>query len=149
MGKRCSFSPFTTLKTNFIPNTIHSIVRIPLYKSNPAPPPSSAHPGALLVHALYARSSVYTYINAVAYPRSVVLPLPGGRGPVVPTTPIFDSTAEGKEPGVALQLKGKEINDLGIIALERAPAAGWIACTTDAVFLMKPQYYDLVIDVTF
>ncbi|KAH9054695.1 hypothetical protein EDB87DRAFT_1424980 [Lactarius vividus] len=34
--------------------------------------------------------------------------------------------------------------------LEREPRTGrgWIACTTDAVFLEKPQYYGLVIDLT-
>ena len=56
---------------------------------------------------------------------------------------------EGKEPSVAPQLKGKGIIDLDFVMLERAQAAGWIPCVTDAVFLMKPQYYDLVIDVTF
>ena len=90
-----------------------------------------------------------TYINAADCPRSGVLLLSGGRGHVISTTPFFDPTTEDKEPGFAPQLKGKEINDLRILALERALAVGWIACTTDATFLMKPQYYDLVIDVTF
>ena len=66
-----------------------------------------------------------------------------------PTTAVFDPTIESKEPGIAPQSKGKGTNDLGIVTLGRAPAAGWIACTMDAVFLMKPQYYDLVVDVTF
>ena len=46
-------------------------------------------------------------------------------------------------------MKGNETNDLGMVTLERAPAVGWITSTTGAVFLMKPQYYDLVIVVTF
>ncbi|KAF8264240.1 hypothetical protein EI94DRAFT_1738825 [Lactarius quietus] len=57
------------------------------------------------------------------------------------------------------QLKGKHkegINVLGIVTLhdidmlerESQTGRGWIACTTDAVFLEKPQYYDLVIDLT-
>ena len=66
-----------------------------------------------------------------------------------PTTAVFDPKIESKEPGVTPQLKGKEINGLGVVTLERAPAAGWIACTTAAVFLMEPQYYDPVIDATF
>ena len=65
------------------------------------------------------------------------------------TTPVFDLTTESKEPGVSTQLKGNGINDLGIVTLERAPPARWIACTTDAIFLMKSQYYDLATDVTF
>jgi len=47
---------------------------------------------------------------------------------------------EGKEPSVAPHLKSKGINDLGIIMLE---------CTPATVFLMKLQYYNLVINVTF
>ena len=91
---------------------------------------------------------MYTYINAAARLRSGVLPLPGSPGLVDPTTPVFDPMTEGKEPGIAPQLKGKGINDLGIVTLERAPAVGWISCMTDAVFLRTSQYYDLVIDWT-
>ena len=65
------------------------------------------------------------------------------------TTPVFDPTTEGNELGFSPQFKGKGINGLGIVTLECAPAAGWIVCMTDAVFLMKREYYDLVIDVTF
>ena len=53
-----------------------------------------------------------------------MLPLPGGREHVDPMTPVFDPTTEGKEPGVAPQLMSKGINDLGIVTLEREPAAG-------------------------
>ena len=81
--------------------------------SDAAPPPSSARAATLLVHAVYARSPVYTYINAAARPRTGVLPLPGGPGHVVPTTPVFDLTTESKG-----------INDFGIVTLERASAAG-------------------------
>jgi len=56
-------------------------------------------------------------------------------------------------------LKGKHkegINVLGIITLhdvdmlERESRTGCssIACRTDAVFLVKPQHYDLIIDLT-
>jgi len=72
------------------------------------------------------------------------------------TTP----TTEDEAPGAATpQLKGKHkegINVLGSITLhdidmlerESRTGRGWIACTTDAVFLEKPQHYDLVIDLT-
>jgi hypothetical protein len=71
--------------------------------------------------------------------------------------PASDSaTTEGAAPQL---LKGKHkegINVLGAITLhdidmlerESRTGRGWIACTTDAVFLEKPQYYDLVIDMT-
>ena len=73
------------------------------------------------------------------------------------TTP--PSTTEDEAPGVAPQLKGKHkegINVLGIVTLhdidmlerESRTGRGWIACTTDALFLEKPQHYDLVIDLT-
>ncbi|KAH9169740.1 hypothetical protein EDB89DRAFT_2072598 [Lactarius sanguifluus] len=66
---------------------------------------------------------------------------------------------QGEAPSATLQLKGKYkegINVLGIVTLhdidmlerESRTGRGWIACTTDAVFLEKPQYYDLIIDLT-
>src|SRR6266702_1401901 len=75
------------------------------------------------------------------------------------TTPVSDPTTECERPGTSPQLKGKHkegINVFGIIALhdidmlerESRIACGWIACTTDAVFLAKPQHYDLIIDLT-
>ena len=72
---------------------------------------------------------MHAYINAAARPRSGISPLPGEHGQVDPTTPTFDPATEGKEPGVAPQLKGKDINDLDIVTphdidtLERALAA--------------------------
>ncbi|KAI0292962.1 hypothetical protein B0F90DRAFT_1811880 [Multifurca ochricompacta] len=40
------------------------------------------------------------------------------------------------------------LHDIGVLERESTTGRGWIACTTDAVFLEKPQYYDLVIDMT-
>ncbi|KAH9034011.1 hypothetical protein EDB83DRAFT_2525299 [Lactarius deliciosus] len=56
------------------------------------------------------------------------------------------------EPNAAPQLKGKYINVLGIVTphdidmleCESQTGRGWIARTTDAVSLEKPQYYDLI-----
>ncbi|THH12947.1 hypothetical protein EW146_g7222 [Bondarzewia mesenterica] len=56
------------------------------------------------------------------------------------------------------RLKGKHkegVNVLGIVTLhdidklirEGKSGRGWIACTTDAIFLERPQYYDLIIDL--
>lgn len=57
------------------------------------------------------------------------------------------------------RLKGKHkdpINVLGMVTLadlnrleaESQTGRGWIACTTDAIFMEKPSYYDLIIDLT-
>ncbi|KAI9456040.1 hypothetical protein BJY52DRAFT_1213071 [Lactarius psammicola] len=74
------------------------------------------------------------------------------------TTP---TTAEGeaRPDGAVPRLKSKHkegINVLGSVTLhdidmlerESHTGRGWIACTTDAVFLEKPQHYDLIIDLT-
>ncbi|KAI0641636.1 hypothetical protein C8Q79DRAFT_988423 [Trametes meyenii] len=39
------------------------------------------------------------------------------------------------------------LNDLDKLELESKSGRGWIACTTDAIFLDKPAYYDLLIDL--
>ncbi|EIN04515.1 hypothetical protein PUNSTDRAFT_76382, partial [Punctularia strigosozonata HHB-11173 SS5] len=40
------------------------------------------------------------------------------------------------------------LNDMDKLKEEGANGRGWIACTTDAIFLEKPSYYDLLIDLT-
>jgi hypothetical protein len=73
-----------------------------------------------------------------------------------PASPDSPTPLEGIAPRL---LKGKHkegINVLGIVTLhdmdmlerESRTGRGWIACTTDALFLEKPQHYDLVIDLT-
>ena len=71
-------------------------------------------------------------------------------------------TSEGTEDPSSwtrtrLRSKSKEgIKVLGMVTLsdldkmhhEGKTGRGWIACTTDAIFLEKPSYYDLVIDLT-
>ncbi|KAH9938813.1 uncharacterized protein BXZ73DRAFT_89188 [Epithele typhae] len=39
------------------------------------------------------------------------------------------------------------LNDLDKLDFESKSGRGWIACTTDAIFLDKPAYYDLLIDL--
>ncbi|KAI9461513.1 hypothetical protein F5148DRAFT_243292 [Russula earlei] len=72
-------------------------------------------------------------------------------------TPL-ESLEGTSSPRQALKGKQKEgISVLGVVTLhdierierESETGRGWIACTTDAVFLEKAQYYDLVIDMTF
>ncbi|PFH49182.1 hypothetical protein AMATHDRAFT_76357 [Amanita thiersii Skay4041] len=40
------------------------------------------------------------------------------------------------------------LSDLDRLRVEGQTGRGWIACTTDALFLEKPEYYDLLIDLT-
>ncbi|KAK7018445.1 hypothetical protein R3P38DRAFT_2634169 [Favolaschia claudopus] len=40
------------------------------------------------------------------------------------------------------------LNDLDRLQRESDSGRGWVACTTDALFLEKPSYYDLLIDLT-
>ena len=40
------------------------------------------------------------------------------------------------------------LHDLDRLTEESLDGRGWIACTTDAIFLEKPQYYDLLVDLT-
>ena len=39
------------------------------------------------------------------------------------------------------------LNDLDKLEYESKSGRGWIACTTDSIFLDKPAYYDLLIDL--
>ncbi|KAH9896059.1 hypothetical protein C8Q73DRAFT_690678 [Cubamyces lactineus] len=39
------------------------------------------------------------------------------------------------------------LNDLDKLEFESKTGRGWIACTTDSIFLDKPSYYDLLIDL--
>jgi hypothetical protein len=40
------------------------------------------------------------------------------------------------------------LHDLDRLHEESMDGRGWVACTTDAIFLEKPQYYDLLLDLT-
>ncbi|EJD00524.1 uncharacterized protein FOMMEDRAFT_169942 [Fomitiporia mediterranea MF3/22] len=69
------------------------------------------------------------------------------------TTEISDANANNRNEGGEKQ---ESPFVLGMITLSDLPrleqlsstGRGWIACTTDAIFLEKPQYYDLVVDLT-
>lgn len=40
------------------------------------------------------------------------------------------------------------LNDLDMLRDEGKTGRGWLACTTDAIFLEKPEHYDLLVDLT-
>ncbi|KAF8224903.1 hypothetical protein L208DRAFT_1308524 [Tricholoma matsutake] len=70
-----------------------------------------------------------------------------------------DASSDSRNSPLPPRLKARcreSINVLGMITLndtdrlrsETQHGRGWIACTTDAMFLEKPSYYDLLIDLT-
>ncbi|EGO22871.1 hypothetical protein SERLADRAFT_356865 [Serpula lacrymans var. lacrymans S7.9] len=72
---------------------------------------------------------------------------------------VGDDSEEGTSGSYGNTLRGKcreNTNVLGMVTLsdldkltqEGKAGRGWIACTTDAIFLEKPYYYDLLIDLT-
>jgi hypothetical protein len=77
-----------------------------------------------------------------------------GRGP-----PVGLDTGGSRIDGSSLRLKGRTresirvfgmvtLSDLDMLQSESDCQKGWVACTTDAIYLEKPSLYDLVIDLT-
>ena len=73
--------------------------------------------------------------------------------------PVGLDTGGSRVDGASLRLKGRAresikvlgmvtLSDLDVLQAEDNRSRGWIACTTDAVYLEKPSLYDLVIDLT-
>ena len=54
---------------------------------------------------------------------------------------------KGKSTGAVKVLGMVTLNDLDKLEFESKSGRGWIACTTDSIFLDKPSYYDLLIDL--
>lgn len=76
------------------------------------------------------------------------------RGP-----PVGLDTGGSRIDGSSLRLKGRTresirvfgmvtLSDLDMLQSESDCQRGWVACTTDAIYLEKPSLYDLVIDLT-
>ena len=73
--------------------------------------------------------------------------------------PVGLDTGGSRVDGSSLRLKGRTresirvlgmvtLSDLDMLQSEDSCRRGWVACTTDAIFLEKPSCYDLVIDLT-
>ena len=73
-------------------------------------------------------------------------------------TEHVDDLVDDDDTQPAPRLKGKNaegvkvlgmvtLNDMQKLEEESKSGRGWIACTTDAIFLEKPSYYDLLIDL--
>ncbi|XP_006456441.1 hypothetical protein AGABI2DRAFT_188379 [Agaricus bisporus var. bisporus H97] len=58
------------------------------------------------------------------------------------------SQLKGRNKDPTLVLGMVTLTDLDRLHAESQTGRGWIACTTDAIFLEKPSYYDLIIDLT-
>jgi hypothetical protein len=73
--------------------------------------------------------------------------------------PVGLDTGGSRVDGSSLRLKGRTRESIGVLGMvtlsdldmlqsEDCCRRGWVACTTDAIFLEKPSCYDLVIDLT-
>jgi hypothetical protein len=73
--------------------------------------------------------------------------------------PVGLDTGGSRVDGSSLRLKGRTresikvlgmitLSDLDMLKSEDNCQRGWVACTTDAIYLDKPSLYDLVIDLT-
>lgn len=73
--------------------------------------------------------------------------------------PVGLDTGGSRIDGSSLRLKGRTresirvlgmvtLSDLDILQSDENCRRGWVACTTDAIYLEKPSLYDLVIDLT-
>ncbi|KAM6499442.1 DUF2347 domain containing protein [Amanita muscaria] len=132
--------------------------------------PPSASPTLHLSHLLriLGPSSMTLYKHVIGRRRILIFTLP----PVEPAcilchvaadmcfeSQVGLSTPQEVPPERVNKLKsrtGEGISVLGMVTLsdldqlmtESQTGRGWIACTTDALFLEKPTYYDLLIDLT-
>ncbi|KAF9484543.1 hypothetical protein BDN70DRAFT_872322 [Pholiota conissans] len=64
------------------------------------------------------------------------------------STPSFSNRLTGKHKEPINVLGMVTLNDMDRLRLESKSGRGWVACTTDALFMERPSYYDLLIDLT-
>ncbi|KAL1719949.1 hypothetical protein EV715DRAFT_272352 [Schizophyllum commune] len=69
-------------------------------------------------------------------------------GPDAPGASSQSRRLKGKSKDAITALGMVTLSDLDRLDKESQSGRGWIACTTDALFLEKPAYYDLLIDLT-
>ncbi|KAF8585278.1 hypothetical protein K439DRAFT_1388555 [Ramaria rubella] len=107
----------------------------------------SDHPVLHLPHLLriLGPSSLTLYKHVLARRRVLIYTNPAVEPACILARIASDICGEGDRPNV-LGMVG--INDLDKLNTESWRGNGWIACTTDAIFLEKPSLYDLVIDMT-
>ncbi|PBK87215.1 hypothetical protein ARMGADRAFT_1047655 [Armillaria gallica] len=107
-------------------------------------------------------SSLTLYKHVIGRKRILIFTLPPVQAACILCHVAADMCYEYQEASpnsTAGRLQGKckeGINVLGLVTLsdldrmqkEGTSGRGWIACTTDAIFLEKPSHYDLLIDLT-
>ncbi|KAF8197008.1 hypothetical protein BJ912DRAFT_1056100 [Pholiota molesta] len=64
------------------------------------------------------------------------------------STSNFSNRLTGKHKDPINVLGMVTLNDMDRLRTESKSGRGWIACTTDALFMERPSYYDLLIDLT-
>ncbi|KIJ40343.1 hypothetical protein M422DRAFT_780791 [Sphaerobolus stellatus SS14] len=105
------------------------------------------HPALHLPHLLriLGPSSLTLYKHVLARRRVLIYTNPAVEPACILARIASDICGEEDRPTV-LGMVG--INDMDKLTEESFKGHGWIACTTDAIFLEKPSFYDLVIDMT-
>lgn len=96
-------------------------------------------------------SSLTLYKHVIGRRRILIYTLP----PVEPASILcqvaadmaFQLQLEHSKEGISV-LGMVTLNDLDRLRAEGNTGRGWVACTTDAIFLEKPSCYDLLIDLT-
>ncbi|KAF9445433.1 hypothetical protein P691DRAFT_734966 [Macrolepiota fuliginosa MF-IS2] len=118
-------------------------------------------PTAHLPHLLriLGPSSLTLYKHILGRRRILIYTLPPVEVACILCQAAADMCYEAQTTPEGTQLKGRNkdpISILGMVTLtdldrlyaESQTGRGWIACTTDAIFLEKPSCYDLLIDLT-
>ncbi|KAJ4481239.1 hypothetical protein J3R30DRAFT_3465578 [Lentinula aciculospora] len=123
--------------------------------------PSNINPTLHLPHLLriLGPSTLTLYKHVIGRKRILIYTLPPVEAACILCHVAADLCYEQQVDTNSNRLPGKSkegINVLGMITLsdvdrlqaESRSGRGWIGCTTDAIFLERPSYYDLLIDLT-
>ncbi|KAJ3753991.1 hypothetical protein EV360DRAFT_87263 [Lentinula raphanica] len=123
--------------------------------------PSIMNPTLHLPHLLriLGPSTLTLYKYVIGRKRILIYTLPPVEAACILCHVAADFCYEQQVDSTSNRLPGKNkggIDVLGMITLsdvdrlqaESKSGKGWIACTTDAIFLERPSYYDLLIDLT-
>ncbi|KAI0260622.1 hypothetical protein BC834DRAFT_973341 [Gloeopeniophorella convolvens] len=123
---------------------------------------AQAHPALHLPHALrlLGPSALTLYKHLLGRRRVLLYTAP----PLASASVLCHALADmcfAPEPAPALRRRDEHpgedgvrvlgvvtLHDLAMLERESARGRGWIACTTDTMFLEKPQHYDLLVDLS-
>ncbi|KAI0631800.1 hypothetical protein C8Q77DRAFT_160475 [Trametes polyzona] len=83
----------------------------------------------------------------MCYEEQVSAPIPDSGGEEGSETDDSPSRLKGRSTAGVKVLGMVTLNDLDKLEFESKTGRGWVACTTDSIFLDKPSYYDLLIDL--